>query len=203
MHDQRIAARGDDGRGHRIERLFGILVVDAEPAFDGDRHAHRSLHRRDAIADQHRLRHQAGAEPALLHAVRRAADIEIDFVIAEIGANARGRGERRGVRSAELDRDRMLGRVIGEQPRAVAAQHRRGRDHFGVEQRAPRQQAVEEPAVPVGPLHHRGDAESAIEAVHSLISCAFGSLSLSSAHGSDCFWRKPGETHSGVENNIA
>jgi hypothetical protein len=34
-----------------------------------------------------------------------------------------------------------------------------GRDHLAVEQRAARQQAMEEPAMPVGPIHHRSDGE--------------------------------------------
>jgi hypothetical protein len=36
-------------------------------------------------------------------------------------------------------------------------QHRAGGDHLGIEQRTPRQQAMEEPAMPVGPIHHRCD----------------------------------------------
>jgi hypothetical protein len=40
-------------------------------------------------------------------------------------------------------------------------QHRAGREHFGVEQGPARQQAMEEPAVPVRPFHHRRDTKSA------------------------------------------
>ena len=50
-----------------------------------------------------------------------------------------------------------------QQPRAVAMQHRAGGDHLGVEQRTARQQAMEEPAVPVGPFHHRRDCKIATE----------------------------------------
>ena len=149
-------------RGERVERLLRVLVVDADAAFHRDRNRDRRLHRRDAIADQPRLRHQAGAEAALLHAVGRAADIEIDLVVAEIGADARARGASAArIGAAELQRDRMLGRIEAEQPRAVAVQHRAGGHHLGVEQRAARQQAMEEPAMPVGPFHHRRDAEAA------------------------------------------
>ena len=56
----------------------------------------------------------------------------------------------------------MLVRIVRQQPRARAVQHRAGGDHLGVDQGAAREQAMEEPAVPVGPLHHRGDAELAI-----------------------------------------
>ena len=65
----------------------------------------------------------------------------------------------RRVRAAELHRDRVLGRIEREQARAVAVQHRAGGDHLGVDQRAAREQAMEEPAVPVRPVHHRRDAE--------------------------------------------
>jgi hypothetical protein len=36
---------------------------------------------------------------------------EVDLVVAEIGADARALGERARIAAAELDRDRMLGRV--------------------------------------------------------------------------------------------
>ena len=71
-------------------------------------------------------------------------------------------GERARVGAAELHRDRMLGGIEAEQPRPVAAQHRAGGDHLGVEPRAARQQAMEEPAVPVGPFHHRRDREAMV-----------------------------------------
>ena len=64
---------------------------------------------------------------------------------------------RRGGRAAELQRDRVLARRIAEQPLAVAVDDRLGGDHLGVEQRAPRQQTMEDAAMPVRPVHHRGD----------------------------------------------
>ena len=99
----------------------------------------RRLHRRDAVADQLRLAHQAGAERARLHAVGRAADIEVDLVIAEVRADPRRLGELRRIGAAELQRHRMLDRIEAEQPLAVAVDHRIGRHHLGVEQRAARQ----------------------------------------------------------------
>ena len=57
--------------------------------------------------------------------------------------------------AAELQRHRMLGRIEADQPRAVAVNHRAGRHHLGVDQRAAREQPMEEPAVPIGPFHHR------------------------------------------------
>ena len=79
----------------------------------------RRLHRGDAIADQLRLGHQAGAEPAVLHAVGRAADIEIDLVIAEVGADrARTAASASRIAAAELHRDRMLRRIDSASSRA-------------------------------------------------------------------------------------
>ena len=131
------------------------------PALHRHRNFHRRFHGGDAVGHQRRLDHQAGAEAAFLHPVGRAADIEIDLVVAEIFADARASAERRRIAAAELQRHRMLGRIEAEQPRAVAAQHRAGGQHFGVDQRAAREQAMEEPAMPVGPFHHRRDAKTA------------------------------------------
>jgi hypothetical protein len=38
-------------------------------------------------------------------------------------------------------------------------QHCAGGEHFGVKQRAARKQPMEEPAMPIGPFHHRRDTE--------------------------------------------
>ena len=159
MHDERVDARGNDAVRERIERRLGVLLVDPEPALHRDRHLHRRLHGRDAVADESRLGHQAGAEAAVLHAVGRAADIEVDLVVAEILADAGGGGERSRIRAAELQRDRMLLGRIADQALAVAVNDGARRHHLGVEQRAPRHEAVEEPAMPVRPVHHGRDAE--------------------------------------------
>ena len=42
-------------------------------------------------------------------------------------------------------------------------QHRAGGEHFGIKQRTARQQAMEEPAMPVGPFHHRSDTKAPLE----------------------------------------
>ena len=169
VHDERVDAGLADRAGERVERLLRILIVDADAALDRDRQRHRRPHGGDAVADQCRLRHQAGAEAALLHPVRRAAEIEIDFVVAEVLRDARALRERARIAAAELERHRMLRRIEGEEPRAVAVDHRAGRHHLGVDERAPGEQAMEEPAVPVGPFHHRGDAELAVRNIHFIV----------------------------------
>jgi hypothetical protein len=64
MHPQRVGAGRENPVRQRIERRLRILLVDADAAFDGNRNADRSLHRCDAIGDQVRCFHQAGAERA-------------------------------------------------------------------------------------------------------------------------------------------
>ncbi len=168
MHDEHL----DAGRKHRVrqsvQRLFGVLLVDAETALHGDRHAHGLAHRGDAIADQLRLGHQAGAEAAFLHAIRRAADIEIDFVIAEILADLRRCREIGRIAAAQLQRHRMLGLIEPKQQRPRAMDHRARGEHLGVKARAARQNAMEVPAMPVRPVHHRRNGKAVVDRVQGL-----------------------------------
>jgi hypothetical protein len=54
----------------------------------------------------------------------------------------------------------MLERIEAEEPRAVAMHYRAGGQHLGVDERLAREQPVEEPAMPVGPVHHRSDTKT-------------------------------------------
>ena len=159
MHDESAHAGGGDDIDETLQVALAVLLVDADAALDGHGHVDLPLHGGDARRDQLRLGHQAGAEAALLHAVRRAADIEIDLVVAVGLADRRRLAERHGIGAAELQRHGMLDLVHAEQARAVAVQDGRGGHHLGVEQRMTRELAVEGPAVPVRPIHHRSDAE--------------------------------------------
>ena len=67
----------------------------------------------------------------------------------------RGLGEPRRIRAAELQGDGMLERVKADQFFARSEYNGVGGHHFGVEPRAAREQAMEEPAMPVRPIHHR------------------------------------------------
>src|SRR5215211_7736933 len=104
MNDQCIGTCGDDAAGQLVKRNFRILLVDADPALYSHGDMHGGLHSGYAIADQYRLGHQAGAKTAILHAIRRTAHIEIDFVVPEILTDLRGGCEIVSVRSAKLKR---------------------------------------------------------------------------------------------------
>ena len=160
MHGESLHARARAQADHIAQGLLGILIVHADAAFDRDRNGNRVAHRRHAFRHQLRLPHQAGAEASRLHAVRRAADIQIDFGIAEIRADLRGLRQLLRLRSAQLQRHRIFAAVEAQQPLAIAAQDRVRRHHLGVEQGAARELAMEEPAMPVRPVHHGGYAEA-------------------------------------------
>ena len=162
MDDERIRAGGDDAARQRVQRGFRVLIVDADPALHGDRKAHRALHGVDTLGDQRRLRHQAGAKPSVLHPIGRTTDIEIDFVIAEILADLGRHREVTRIRTTELQRNRMFDGIETEQALPIAVKHGARRQHLRVKPRPPRQQAMEHPAMPVGPVHHRSDGEAVV-----------------------------------------
>jgi hypothetical protein len=151
------AARAGHGVDEALEIGFRILIVDADAAFDSDGDAHALLHGGDAGGDQIRLGHEAGAEAALLHAIGRAADVEIDLVVAQRFADGRRLGELRRIGAAELQRQRFLFSAETQEACAIAMDHGIGRDHLRIEKRMARHEAVEVPAVPVRPIHHGGD----------------------------------------------
>ena len=93
------------------EKLVVIALIDADAAFDGDRQVRRVAHAPHALGDQRRAQHEAGAERALLHAVARAADVQVDLREPRRGADARRLRELAGIAAPELQRHRMLERV--------------------------------------------------------------------------------------------
>src|SRR5690606_22887894 len=62
--------------------------------------------------------------------------------------------------TTQLQRDRVLHRVQRQQPPTIAVDDGVGVHHLGVQPRMRRQQPVEDPAVGVGPVHHRGDGQA-------------------------------------------
>jgi hypothetical protein len=170
MHDHGPAAPRCDAFDEGREKAIVVALVDADPGLDGDRQRARRPHRPHARRDALRLGHQAGAEPRALHAIARAADIEIDLVVARGRAERRRPGQLLRRAAAELQRYRMLGRIEAQQPLARPVQQRPGRDHLGIEQRTPRDQPQEIAAMAVRPVHHRRDRQASVQAVRHLSS---------------------------------
>ena len=66
-------------------------------ALDRDRDWLAGSHCHNAIGNELRLSHQASAEAAFLDPIGRTTDIEIDFVISEVGTDLGGLGEFDGI----------------------------------------------------------------------------------------------------------
>src|SRR5262249_33843063 len=98
-----------------------------------------------------------------LHAIARTTDVQVDLVVARPRTEPGGRGELLGIRAAELERDRMLRDVEAQQALCVAAQERARGDHLRVQQGVRRERARQKAKMPVGPIHHRGRGNSAIQ----------------------------------------
>src|SRR3712207_9094874 len=64
-----------------VQGLLRVLLVDADAALHRYGNGNRGLHGGNAMADERRLAHEAGPEAALLHAVGRTADVEVDLVV--------------------------------------------------------------------------------------------------------------------------
>jgi hypothetical protein len=136
-----------------------------------------------------------------LNAIRRATDVEVDFVVPEIGADAGRLRERLWIASAKLKTNGMFEWIEAEKTPTIAMQHCTRREHLRVDQRMPREQTVKIPTMPVGPFHHRRDAEAAGHRFRqfTLFISHFGSLAHSRCHtvsGSFC----PILTH--IETNV-
>ena len=119
VHDERVGRRPRrTASTRRVERRPRVLLVDADAALHRHRNRHRRAHRRHALGDQLRLAHQAGAEAAGLHAVGRAADVEVDLVIAELLADPRRlRRGRAGSEPPSCSATGCSRRVEAQQPR--------------------------------------------------------------------------------------
>jgi len=135
--------------------LGRVLIIHADAAFDSDFRRLPGDQCTDAIGDQGGLFHQDCAETAGLDPVRGAADVEIDLVVALIRPHTGGFGEFLGIGPAELQGDGVFGRGEVKEVARVATYQGGRRDHFGIEQRMARHEAVEDATVTVGPIHHR------------------------------------------------
>ena len=102
MQDEGTAAASRHRVDEAVETLLGVLVVDADAAFNRDGDIGLRAASLRSVRDKLWLCHETSAEPSRLHPVRRAADIEVDFVIAKLGTDARGLGKSFRIAAADL-----------------------------------------------------------------------------------------------------
>ena len=163
MDDEGLDTHRLHGRDKAGEMGVAVEIVNADPRLHGDGEGSGRLHRRHAGRDRLRLRHQASAETAILHPVRRTADIEVDLLIAVVFRNDGAFCERVGIAPAELERQRLFRRIEAQEPVRVAMNDRPRRHHLRIEQRMGTDQAQEIPVMPIRPVHHRGYAYGTVE----------------------------------------
>ena len=163
MDGQAGAAGGFHAAHKPVKEIIVILVIDADTGFHRHRYADRRLHGFDTARHQLRLGHQNRADLALLNPVGWAAHIQIDLVIAVVSGDAAGLGQLLWVAATQLQGHGVLFVVETQETVTIAVQNGLGYHHFGVQQRMPGDQAGQKPVVPCGPVHHRGDAQAAVQ----------------------------------------
>ena len=145
---------------HKVtHKIVALHLVNADAVLDRHRNADRIAHGFDAIGHQLRFGHQTRAKRSALHPLRGASAVQVDFAVAPLLAKLGGFGQVGRFAAAQLQSHRLLFGVEVQVPRHIAVQQRTGGDHLGVKQRVASQQTVEVPAMPVGPVHHGGDAQ--------------------------------------------
>ena len=153
------------GRGDRIHEaqhmLVGVDIVDADAMLHGHRDRYRLPHGRHPVGDPLGLGHQARADAAFLNAIAGAADVEVDLVEAVVFGDARALGQGAGIVAPQLQRDRVLLGMKGQQTVAVTVEHGSRGHHFGIEQGVPGDAAKEVAEMPVRAIHHGSHGEGA------------------------------------------
>ena len=110
------------------------LVIHPDPAFD--RYIDRDClaHGGRTIGHKFGGFHQYSPKAARLHPIRRAANIEVDLIIARRGAKPRRRRQLFGIRAAKLQRHGMfLSGMVQQMQRPTPHQSRRSH-HFRIKQ---------------------------------------------------------------------
>ena len=159
MHDKRLAAGIGHGADEIAHEVIRLAVIDADAVLHRDVDIDHVAHGFHAVGHQLRLGHQAGAKRAFLHALGRAAAVQVDFVIAPLLAQPGAGGQVCRVAAAQLQRHRVLFLIEAQMALHVAVHQRARRHHLGVEPGVARDFAVELAAMAVAPVHHRGDGQ--------------------------------------------
>ena len=157
VHDESTATRIGQRFDKTIQERLAVLIIDADARLDNYRNLDRRLHRRKTLGDQLRPLHQTGAELAALNTIAGTAYVDIDFIVAAIGCCQRRSGHHYRFTAAQLDDDRVFARVERQQSIGITVPNRCCSHHLGVQLGIRRQEPKEVPAMPVCPIHHRGD----------------------------------------------
>ena len=160
VHDEHGAACIRHGAHEVAHKAVAFFLVDANAVLHRHGHVHHVAHGFHAVGHQLRRLHQAGAKGSALHAVAGAAAVEVDFVIAPLGAQPCGLGQVGGLAAAQLQGHRVLFGIEAQVALCAPVDDGACVHHFGVQQGVPGQQAVKVAAMAVGPVHHRGDGHA-------------------------------------------
>ena len=158
MHDEHLAAGFADLAHEVAHKIVILALVDTDAVLHGYRQPDRLHHRLDGCSHQPRFGHQAGAKRATLHPFGRAAAVQVDFGVTPLLTQFGAMREVGRFATAELQGKRMFFCVEAQMARHVAMHQRAGGHHLGVQQGVAAQEAVEVPAMTIGPIHHRCDA---------------------------------------------
>ena len=87
MNNEGIATGRTNFIEKLLQKLVRIRIVNADTRLDGNRNPHLGAHRPDTVSHQGGMRHQAGTKATILHPIRGASHIQVDFVIAALFGN--------------------------------------------------------------------------------------------------------------------
>jgi hypothetical protein len=139
---------------------FGVVPAGAELHGEGNLHCPAYL--AEDPFDQRQVAQQSGTAVALYHFLRRAAEVQVHQVEAEVFDQARGIGKHCGIAAEQLRRDGML--VVIEMQVAAAhaavAEHAVGGSELGHDQPAAAEIADEAAENRVGNAGHGGQNRS-------------------------------------------
>ncbi len=160
MDNKRLTlAPAGNGINKAAKEFIAVLIVNADAGLHRHRNRDHVAHGFDAVGHQLRIAHQAGPEHAVLHAIGRTTNVEVDLIVAAGFGQLRTVGQLRRIAAAQLKRHGMLFIAVG-QIVAFAVNNRPGGHHLGVEKRLPRQQTQKIAAVAIGPVEHGRDGEA-------------------------------------------
>ena len=103
--------------------------------------------------------HQAGPKVAALYPLARTADVEVNFGVAPVLCDLCALGQRAGIITSDLQRDRVLLGGKSQQIVPISVEDRSGGEHLSVQQCVSAQLPHEVAEVPVAIRHHGRDAE--------------------------------------------